>query len=56
MHIEADPEYIGVQTTVTDADGHTGVVRRAAGHQMVLTSLHGQVLVAAVSRAVGTLA
>ncbi|MFJ6417996.1 hypothetical protein [Paeniglutamicibacter sp. NPDC091659] len=47
VHIEADPEYIGVQTTVF-ADGHTGVVQRAAGQQMLLTSLHGQVLVAAV--------
>ncbi|MGB9032953.1 MAG: hypothetical protein WCC45_00330 [Paeniglutamicibacter sp.] len=45
--IEADPDYIGVQTSVY-ADGHSGVVERPAGHQMVVTSLHGQVLVAAV--------
>jgi hypothetical protein len=45
--IDADPDYIGVQTTVY-TDGHSGVINRAAGHQLVLTSLHGQVLVAAV--------
>ncbi len=47
VHVEADPDYIGVQTRVY-ADGYTGIVERAAGHQMVVTSLHGQVLIAAV--------
>lgn len=47
VHIEADPSYIGVRTSVHD-EGYTGVVERAAGHQMVVTSLHGQVLVSAV--------
>ncbi|NAZ17903.1 hypothetical protein GT020_17825 [Glutamicibacter soli] len=45
--IDADPDYIGVQTTVY-SDGHSGIIRRAAGQQLVLTSLRGQVLVAAV--------
>lgn len=45
--IDADPDYIGVQTSVF-ADGHTGVVERPSGHQMVVTSLHGQVLISAV--------
>lgn len=45
--IDADPDYIGVQTSVF-ADGYTGVVERPSGHQMVVTSLHGQVLISAV--------
>lgn len=45
--IDADPDYIGVQTSVY-ADGHTGVVERPSGHQMVVTSLNGQVLISAV--------
>lgn len=44
--IEADPEYIGVETTVY-TDSHTGILERASGHQMVLTALCGQMLVAA---------
>ncbi|MGP5690290.1 hypothetical protein [Glutamicibacter ardleyensis] len=45
--IDADPDYIGVQTSVY-TDGHTGTVERPAGHQLVVTSLHGEVLIAAV--------
>ena len=45
--IDADPDYIGVQTSVY-ADGHTGVVERPSGHQLVVSSLHGQVLISAV--------
>lgn len=47
VHIEADPAYIGVQTKEF-TDGHTGEIERLAGHQMIITSLKGQVLVSAV--------
>lgn len=45
--IEADENYIGVETTVY-ADGYTGTIERVAGNQLVLTALNGQVLVSAV--------
>lgn len=46
VRIDADPDYIGVRSTIY-ADGHSGTIHRAAGHQLVLTSLQGQILVAA---------
>ena len=37
---------LAVETTVY-TDSHTGIIERASGHQMVLTALNGQMLVAA---------
>ncbi|MFF5791960.1 hypothetical protein ACFY5D_07935 [Paeniglutamicibacter sp. NPDC012692] len=45
--IEADPDFIGVETTVY-TDGYTGTIERTSGHQLVMAALEGQVLVAAV--------
>lgn len=44
--IEADPEFIAVSSTLY-SDGFSGTVERSSGHQLVITALAGQVLVAA---------
>ena len=45
--VDADPDFIEVNTTVYTA-GYTGIIDRAAGHQTVIASLSGQMLIAAV--------
>lgn len=45
--VDADRDFIEVNTTVYTA-GHTGIIDRAAGHQTVIASLSGQMLIAAV--------
>lgn len=47
VQFDVNPDYINVQTDEY-TDGYSGEITRPAGHQLLITSLVGEVLVSAV--------